>query len=86
MGLRFRKSIRLLPGVRWNISKTGTSLSLGGKGLTVNLGRKGTRTTLGLPGSGLSHSTYKPYKKSGSLLSVLLILTLIGVAVYWAAS
>lgn len=62
MGLRFRKSVRLLPGVRLNISKQGlSSLSIGGRGLTYNIGRKGTRGTVGLPGSGLSYSHYEKH-------------------------
>lgn len=57
MGFRFRRSIKVLPGVRLNISKTGvTSVSIGGKGLTVNRSRKGTRVTASIPGSGLSYS------------------------------
>ncbi len=56
MGLRFRKSIGIIPGVRLNLSKSGlSSLSIGGKGLTYNIGRKGTRATGGLPGTGLSY-------------------------------
>lgn len=62
MGLRFRKSIRLLPGVRLNLSKSGpSSISVGGKGLTYNLGKKGARGTAGLPGTGLSYSHYDRY-------------------------
>jgi hypothetical protein len=61
MGLRFRKSFRVLPGVKINLSKTGTSLSLGGRGASVNLGRKRVRTTVGLPGSGLSYSEDASY-------------------------
>ncbi|TFW10569.1 DUF4236 domain-containing protein [Oxalobacteraceae bacterium OM1] len=59
MGFRFRKSVKVLPGVRLNFSKSGMSTSIGGKGLTVNVkkGRK-TRTTISLPGTGLSHTSY----------------------------
>ena len=65
MGLRFRKGVRLLPGVRLNISKQGiSSLSIGGKGLTYNIGKKGTRGTIGMPGTGLSYSKYDKYDKS----------------------
>lgn len=64
MGLRFRKGIRIAPGLRLNITKTGiSSLSVGGKGLTYNIGRKGTRATGGLPGTGLSYSEYSAYDK-----------------------
>ena len=75
MGLRFRKSIKIAPGVRINISKKGlSSLSVGRPGATVNINKKGTRTTLGIPGSGLSHSSYfahnKPSRKTSSPLRV----------------
>lgn len=61
MGFRFRRSIRILPGVRLNISKKGfTSVSIGGKGLTVNRGSKGTRVTTSLPGTGMSYSKQFP--------------------------
>ncbi len=58
MGLRFRKSIRLIPGVRLNIGLRRSSLSFGGKGFTYNVGSSGpSRLTVGIPGSGLSYST-----------------------------
>lgn len=64
MGFRFRKSIKIAPGVRINISKKGlSSLSVGRPGATVNINKKGTRTTLGIPGSGLSHSSYSAHNK-----------------------
>ena len=56
MGFRFRKSIKLMPGVRINLSKTGVSTSLGGRGATVNVSKRGVRGTVGIPGSGLSYS------------------------------
>ncbi len=58
MGFRFRRSIRLLPGIRVNFGKTGSSVSIGGHGATVNVSSRGTRTTVGLPGTGLSYSTF----------------------------
>lgn len=63
MGLRFRKSIRLAPGLRINISKSGFSTSVGGRGATINLSKKGARATVGIPGSGLSYSAYAPAPK-----------------------
>jgi hypothetical protein len=56
MGFRFRRSIRLLPGMRINLSKSGPSLSVGRRGATMNFGSKGTKMTVGLPGSGMSYS------------------------------
>lgn len=65
MGLRFRRSLTILPGVKINFAKTGVSLSVGKGGSTVNFGSKGTKTTVGIPGTGLSHSTYSKYETSG---------------------
>lgn len=57
MSLRFRRSIKLLPGVRINFGKTGASLSIGGRGGSVTVGRKGVYTNVGIPGTGLSYRT-----------------------------
>lgn len=57
MGLRFRKSIKLLPGVRLNFGLKSASVSLGGPGATYNIGSRGSRVTVGIPGSGLSYTT-----------------------------
>ena len=63
MGWRYRSSIRLIPGIRVNLSKSGASLSVGGRGATVNFGRRGIRGTVGLPGSGLSYSESAPWHR-----------------------
>lgn len=57
MGFRFRRSIKLFPGVRLNLSKSGVSTSVGVPGATVNVGRRGVRRTVGLPGTGISYSS-----------------------------
>lgn len=56
MGWRFRNTIRLLPGVRLNISKGGISTSIGPRGASLTFGKEGTRANVGLPGTGVSHS------------------------------
>ncbi len=61
MGLRFHKSIKLLPGVHLNLSKGMPSLSVGGRGLSYNIGVKGNKATVGLPGSGVSYSDYETH-------------------------
>lgn len=66
MGFRFRKSVRIMPGVRLNLSKSGISTSLGGNGATMNIGSRGTRTTVGVPGTGLSYSTMNPASRPKS--------------------
>ena len=57
MGLRFRKSITIFPGVKLNISKTGLSLSVGKKGAHINAGTSGRKSvSVGIPGTGLSYT------------------------------
>ena len=53
---RFRRSIKLFPGVRWNIGKKSSSLSFGGRGAHYTVGTSGSRTTVGIPGTGLSYT------------------------------
>jgi hypothetical protein len=62
MGWRFRRSIKILPGVRWNFGKRSSSLSVGGRGYHVTVGPRGVRRTIGLPGTGLSYTTYSRRK------------------------
>ncbi|WP_462413503.1 DUF4236 domain-containing protein [Neobacillus sp. Marseille-QA0830] len=58
MGLRFRKSFKIAPGIRMNLGKTGVGVSFGGPGLRYSIHSSGRRTTtVGIPGSGLSYST-----------------------------
>ena len=68
MALRFRRSIKIAPGVKLNINKGGISTSIGVKGAHVTYGSNGKRrTTLGIPGSGVSSTTVSPPEKtSGS--------------------
>ncbi len=64
MGFRFRRSVKIAPGVRLNFGKRGTSVSLGGRGVTTNLSKRGKRSTYSLRGTGLSYTT-KTSKISG---------------------
>ena len=56
MGFRFQKRIKIAPGIKLNLSKSGISTSIGGRGFTHNIGHGKRRTTIGIPGTGLSHS------------------------------
>ena len=53
MALRFRKSIKLAPGVRMNLSGGGLSWSLGPRGASIGIGKRGTFLNTGIPGTGL---------------------------------
>lgn len=57
MGVRFRKSVKICKGVRVNFSKSGASLSLGGRGYGATFGGRGTHVHAGIPGTGLSYTT-----------------------------
>jgi len=66
MGFRFRRSIRIAPGVRLNLNKRSMGVSVGGKGLHYSVNSKGRRTsTIGIPGSGLSYQQVSTPKKRG---------------------
>jgi uncharacterized protein DUF4236 len=56
MGFRFRRSIRILPGIRLNFGKRGVSTSIGVRGAHVTVGHGKVRETVGLPGSGISYT------------------------------
>ncbi len=50
MGFRFRKSFKLAPGVRLNMSGSGFSWTLGPRGASMNFSSRGTRRNIDLPG------------------------------------
>jgi hypothetical protein len=55
MGLRFRQSINLLPGLRVNFGLRGISVTVGPRGANLNVGTRGTYLNLGLPGTGIGY-------------------------------
>ncbi len=63
MGFRFRKSVKIAPGVKLNFGKKSAGMSIGGKygGVSFN-SKTGARVRASAPGTGLSYST----KISGS--------------------
>jgi hypothetical protein len=64
MGLRFRRSFRVIPGVRLNVSRSGVSASIGRRGAWFTVGPKGTRATVGIPGTGLSYTEQSPWART----------------------
>lgn len=70
MGLRFRKSFKLAPGLRLNMSKSGFGLSVGPRGASMSFGPSGTYRNVNLPGGfslrdRVGHSPQRP-SRSGS--------------------
>lgn len=58
MGFRFRKSVKIAPGVKINFGKKSVGMSFGGKygGISFN-SKGGSRIRTSIPGTGLSYST-----------------------------
>lgn len=64
MGLRFRKSFKVAPGVKINLNKKSAGVTIGTKGAHYTVNTSGRRTaSIGLPGTGLSYSTSTGGKK-----------------------
>ena len=58
MGIRFRRSVKILPGVRLNLNKNSTSVTFGGKGAKYTVSSTGRKTaSIGIPGTGVSYVT-----------------------------
>ena len=62
MTIRFRRSVKIAPGVRINFNKKSTSLSLGGRGAHYTMSSTGRRTvSAGIPGTGIyAYETVNP--------------------------
>ena len=56
MGLRFRKSIKIAPGLKINLNKNSVSATIGTKGAHYTVNSKGKKTvSAGIPGTGISY-------------------------------
>ena len=88
MGWRFRRSVKLLPGIRLNFNRSGITTTIGPRGAHVTVGGKRTRVTTGIPGTGISYSTLlpqnnmkgrRPAASSGSgVFALLLLFAMVG--------
>jgi len=58
MHIRFRRTFKIFPGVRLNVSRHGISTSVGPRGMHLTFNKYGVRQSVGLPGSGLSENSY----------------------------
>ena len=67
MGLRFRKSISIIPGVKLNFGKTGMSISTGVPGFRKTFHTSGKVTTsVGIPGTGIYYVDTKNTTKTNN--------------------
>jgi len=82
MGFRFQRRVRIAPGVRLNLSKSGIGASVGRTGLRLGLDAKRRKYfSVGLPGTGLSYRTFfgrpvtpETLKKVGYVVIAVLII------------
>lgn len=55
--MRFRRRVKIAPGVTLNVGKKSVGVRVGGRGYGVSTNTKsGARATVGLPGTGVSYS------------------------------
>jgi hypothetical protein len=81
MGFRFRRSFRVFPGLKVNVSKSGVSESLGTRGAWFTVGPRGRRSTVGLPGTGMSY-TEQHRGGGGEVGWILLLLVVVAVLAF----
>ncbi|MFT8362961.1 MAG: DUF4236 domain-containing protein [Sporolactobacillus sp.] len=68
MGFRFRKSIKIAPGIKFNINKKSVGMTFGTKSAHYTVNSKGTRTkSVGIPGTGLSYTEVEHAKNGGTI-------------------
>jgi hypothetical protein len=58
MPLRFRRTFKIFPGVKVNVSKGGISTTVGFKGFHLNFSRRGIQRTIDFPGRGFTHAAF----------------------------
>ncbi len=58
MPIRFRRTLKIAPGVKLNFSKSGVSTTVGPKGFHFTFGKRGVRRSVSIPGTGVSEVDY----------------------------
>ncbi len=93
MGVRYRKTKSVAPGVKVNLNKKSASVRFGGRGAGVTLNTNGKKTqSIGIPDTGLSYTKSSGGGKSddsgsfGCLIPVIVVILVlsIGIAVFFA--
>ena len=73
MGFRFRRRLKIFPGLWDNLSKRGGSLSVGGRGATINVSKKGVRERGPLVFRAITYGSgrlFSPRISAGGIVSV----------------
>ncbi len=58
MPIRFRRTLKIAPGVKINFSKSGMSTTVGPKGFHFTFNKRGVRRDVSIPGTGISEVDY----------------------------
>ncbi|WP_352777131.1 DUF4236 domain-containing protein [Mesorhizobium sp. M0913] len=64
MVFRFRKSVKIMPGVRLNVTHKGMGVRVGPRGAGISIGPSGSRVSVSIPGTGISYSEKLPVKRT----------------------
>ena len=80
--LRFRRQIRLAPGLKLDINKQSLGLTAGVRGAHVTVNTKGQRTlSAGLPGTGLSYRDTRRVRTPGQVAANVAVWAVCGYVV-----
>jgi hypothetical protein len=65
MAIRFRRSIKIAPGLKLNVGKRGGSVRIGGKNAGYTIGTSGRTVSASVPGTGLGFVSRKGRSSKG---------------------
>ncbi len=72
MAIRFRRTVRIAPGLKLNIGKKSASVRIGGKSAGYTIGTSGRTASASIPGTGLGASSRKRQGKGGGVVMAAL--------------
>lgn len=88
MGFRFNKRLKVFKGLTLNLSKSGTSWTIGRPGASINVRKDKISGSVGVPGTGMSwretlskgDSSRSPQRggNTGKIMFWFVVLTLLG--------
>jgi hypothetical protein len=88
MAIRFRKSMKIAPGLRLNLGKKSASVRIGGKNAGFTTGTAGKTVSASIPGTGLGVTKRVGGTNAGpgiswpivigAIVGVLLVLAIVG--------
>ena len=86
MGFRFQRRVRIAPGVRLNLSKSGVGVSVGRTGLRLGMDAKRKKYfSVGLPGTGLSYRSFFGHPVTTETLKKISYAVIVAVVICFLA-